>query len=57
MGQGLCEEKLCWALSRRGLLFDCRSFYNVLVCNEGTPFYWKNIWWIMVPLTVVFFAW
>jgi hypothetical protein len=26
-----------WALSKKEL-FDVRSFYSVLVCNDGTPF-------------------
>jgi len=38
-------------------LFDVRSFYSVLVYNDGIPFSWKNIWWTKVPLRVSFFAW
>jgi hypothetical protein len=30
-------DKLCWPPSKRGL-FDVRSFYNVLVVHDSTPF-------------------
>lgn len=47
---------VCWVPSKRRL-FDVRSFYNVLVCNDGTPFPLKTIWRIEVLLRVTFFAW
>lgn len=31
------EDKLCWALSKRGL-FDVRLFYNFLIPHDDTPF-------------------
>lgn len=44
------------ALFKRDL-FDVRSFYNVLVPLDGTPFLWKSIWRDKAPTRVVFFAW
>jgi hypothetical protein len=37
------EDKLWHVLSKRGL-FVVRSFYSVLVHNDGSHFLWKSIW-------------
>jgi hypothetical protein len=50
------EDKLWWVPSKRGL-FVVRSFYSVLVCNDGFHFPWKSVWRTKVPLRVAFFAW
>jgi hypothetical protein len=42
--------------SKRGL-FDVKSFYNVLVPHDNTPFPWRSIWQSKAPLRVSFFAW
>jgi hypothetical protein len=47
------EDKLCWVSSKRGL-FAIRSFYSVLVRNDGSLFLWKSVWQTTVPLRVVF---
>jgi hypothetical protein len=44
------EDKLRWALFKRGML-TIRSFYNVLVPHDSTPFPWKCIWRSKVPLS------
>jgi hypothetical protein len=38
-------------------LSDIRSFYNILVPHDGSPFCLKSIWRSKVPLRVTFFAW
>jgi hypothetical protein len=38
-------------------LFNVKSFYIVVVHNDGTPFLWRSIWQIKVPLRATFFAW
>jgi hypothetical protein len=50
------EDKLWRVPSNRGM-FNVRSFYSVLGCNDGFPFPWKSVWQIKVPLRVAFFAW
>jgi hypothetical protein len=47
-------DKICRAPCKRRL-FDVRSFYNVIVRNDGTPFPWKNIWRIKALLRAAFF--
>jgi hypothetical protein len=44
-------------LPRERGMFDVRSFYNILVFHDSTPFPWKSIWRNRAPLRVVFFAW
>jgi len=50
------EDKLWHVLSKRGL-FVVRSFYSVLVHNDGLRFPWKSAWWTKAPLRGAFFAW
>jgi hypothetical protein len=50
------EDKFWWVPSKRGF-FIFRSFYSVLVHNDGFCFPWKSVWWIKVPFRVTFFAW
>jgi hypothetical protein len=50
------KEKLYWAPSKRGL-FDIRSYYNVLIPHDSTPFPLRSIWQNKVPLKMTFFAW
>jgi hypothetical protein len=37
------KDKLWWVPSKRGL-FNVRSFYSVLVSNDGFLFSWKSVW-------------
>jgi hypothetical protein len=41
--------------SKRGL-FIVKSFYSVLVCNDGFCFPWNNVWLTKDPLRATFFA-
>lgn len=50
------EDKLRWGPSKRGM-FDVRSFHNVLVPHESTPFPLKSILQHNGPLRVAFLAW
>jgi hypothetical protein len=36
------EDKFWWVPSKRGF-FVVRSFYSVLVCNDGYRFPWKSV--------------
>jgi len=49
------EDKLWWIPSKRGL-FAVRSFYNVLIRNDGLHFPWKSVWQTKVPFRAAFFA-
>lgn len=42
------EDKLRWYYSKREM-FDIRSFYNVFVYHDNTPFPWKSIWQHKAP--------
>lgn len=42
------EDKIHWAPSERGM-FAVRSFYNVLVPHDNTPFSWKCICQKKIP--------
>jgi hypothetical protein len=37
--------------------FNVKSYYNILVLHESTPFPWRSIWQNKALLRVVFFAW
>lgn len=49
-------DKLLRSPSKKGW-FDISSYYIVLVGNNVSPFSWKSIWKMNVPLRVAFFAW
>jgi hypothetical protein len=42
------KDKLCCASSERGL-FDVKSFYSVMGCNDGSHFPWKSVWRTKIP--------
>jgi hypothetical protein len=52
---GRCRQALLCPPKKK--LFNVRSFSNVLVPHDVTPFPWRSIWRIKVPLRTTFFAW
>ena len=36
------KDKLWWVPSRRGL-FDVKSFYSIMGCNNGFRFLWNGV--------------
>jgi hypothetical protein len=47
------EDKIWWVSSSKGK-FDVRSFYNILVSKEASPFPWRSIWHTKAPSRVSF---
>ena len=49
-------DKIWWDLDRKGK-FTVKSFNNVLITKDCSPFPWKSIWCTKAPLRVAFFVW
>jgi hypothetical protein len=50
------EDRIWWIPSKRRT-FEVRSFFQELYSLGGSPFPWKSIWRVNVPLRVSFFVW
>jgi len=50
------EDMFVWSPSKKGQ-FEVKSFYEVLIRQDGPLFPWKSIWRVKAPLRVSFFAW
>jgi hypothetical protein len=50
------EDRKGWSPSKRSK-FEVKSFYQVLISPNGSPFSRKSIWRVKDPLQLVFFVW
>jgi len=50
------EDWLVWSPSKGGQ-FEVKSFYEVLIRQDGPSFPWKRIWCVKAPSKVAFFVW
>jgi hypothetical protein len=50
------EERMGWSLSKRSKL-EVKSFYKMLISQDGFSFPWKSIWRVKAPSRVAFFVW
>jgi hypothetical protein len=49
-------DKIWWVPDRKGT-YAVKSFYNVLISRDCSPFPWKSIWRTKAPPRVAFFVW
>jgi hypothetical protein len=49
-------DKIWWVPDRKGK-YAVKSFYNVLISRDCSPFPWKSIWCTKAPPRVAFFVW